>query len=165
MKEKRNRHIVDILFVLALFGIFVISAIFLISIGANIYSDTVSTMDDNFNSRTAVAYIVEKIHQTDEANCLSIGKFDENPAIIITSNSNGKEYTTYIYEYDGALRELTARNNLSLAPEAGQPILELDSFNIDIANNNLIHCSIKVNDDEDYGFNISLHSKGGSDEE
>lgn len=164
MREKDNKHIIDILFVLALFGIFVISAIFLISIGANIYSDTVKSMDNNFNSRTAVAYIIEKVHQSDENASVSVGDFDGCPSLIINSVSNDKEYTTYIYECEGSLRELTVRSNISLSPKAGQKILDIDSFSIEKRNDNLICCSIKVNHNEDYDFNVALHSKGGLDE-
>lgn len=164
MREKENKHIIDILFVLALFGIFVLSAVFLISIGANIYSATVKSMDNNFNSRTAVAYILEKVHQSDEEGSITVGDFEEYPSLIISSYSNDKEYITYIYECEGALRELTVRSNVSLSPKAGQKILDVDSFNISMGSDNLISCSIRVNHDEDYDFNIALHTKGDSDE-
>lgn len=45
MKRKSNepsRHIVDILFVLALFCVFAASALMLVTIGANVYKQTLS---------------------------------------------------------------------------------------------------------------------------
>lgn len=163
MNEKNNRHIVDILFVIALFGIFVLSAVFLISIGANIYSKTMSNMNSNFNSRTAVAYITEKVRQSDTTGSISIGSFDGNNAIIISSTINDKEYTTYIYEFGGKLMELMVRSDLTLSPSAGQKLLDVNEFTITSVNPNLAHISLRLDNDEDYDFYISIHSGGHDD--
>ena len=97
MNDKDNRHIIDILFVISLFSLFVISAIFLISIGANIYSKTMVNMDSNFSSRTAVAYIIEKVHQSDADGNIELGSLDSCESIVITSYAAEREYKTYIY--------------------------------------------------------------------
>ena len=68
MEERQQRHIIDILFVLALFGIFALSAIFLITIGANIYGKTMNNMERNFDTRTALAYITEKVRRSSVQN-------------------------------------------------------------------------------------------------
>ena len=72
MLEKQQRHIIDIFFVIALFCLFALSAIFLISIGADIYGKTVTNMEDNFNTRTALAYITEKVRQSDKDGQISV---------------------------------------------------------------------------------------------
>ena len=58
---RRDKSIVDMLFLLALFGVFLISALFIVLFGANIYKKTVNDMDANFSARTSVSYITEKI--------------------------------------------------------------------------------------------------------
>ena len=56
--QKQEKHfIVDILFVLALFGVFAVSALALVTIGADVYQHTVEDMGVNYESRTAVSYI------------------------------------------------------------------------------------------------------------
>ena len=165
-KDKNNQHIVDILFVIALFCIFVLSAIFLISIGATIYSKTMSNMSSNFDSRTAVAYIVEKVHQSDEAGNVSIGEFNGQKALIISSYSAGREYKTYIYEFEGELKELMSRADVTLSCEAGQPIIKVDSFTIENVCDDLIKCHIDMPDDKNYTFYVTLHSdEGGQNDE
>ena len=94
MNQKRERHIIDILFVIALFCIFALSAIFLISVGADIYGKTVSHMEANFNSRTAFAYVTEKIRQSDQADGISLGEIDGRPALLLSRNLNGTDYIT-----------------------------------------------------------------------
>lgn len=159
MNKKDHHHIIDILFVIALFCIFVMSALFLISIGANIYSKTVNSMGENFDSRTAVAYITEKIHQSDENGNISISYFDGCPAIVITSVHNDKEYTTYIYEYENELMELMMRSDVVLSPEVGQSIIAIEDFNIKKIDDQLVRCSIVMNEGTNYDFYICLHTE------
>ena len=64
VKQERN-HIVDVLFVLALFVVFTLSALVLVILGANVYRQTVSYMDENYEARTAYSYLTEKVRQND----------------------------------------------------------------------------------------------------
>ncbi len=168
MKDKQNKHIVDIMFVIALFSIFVLSAIFLISIGAGIYSKTMSTMTSNFNSRTAVAYIMEKARQSDVHDSVSVGDFDGNEALVITSTVHDKDYITYIYEYEGVIKELMVRTDITLSPSAGQDIIAVDSFHITPVNDSLVRCSVVMEEKESYEFYIDIRSgqfEGGAEDE
>lgn len=159
MNEKDNRHVVDILFVIALFGVFVVAAMFLISVGANVYGKTMTNMDANFTSRTAVAYITEKIHQADEDGAVDVGDFGGNNAICIKQNINDIDYITYIYELDGELCELTQRGDIELDPEAGQGIISVKDFSVSKPYDNLISCTVDMDDDDSYSFNVALHSE------
>lgn len=164
MNEKNDRHVIDILFVIALFCAFVVSAVFLITIGAKVYSSTIDHMNQNFDSRTAVAYIIEKIHHSDAEGNISVGKFEENDAIIISSQINDTEYLTYIYEFEGELKELLIRKDLVLSPHAGQSILPIDSFSVSEESSGLIKCSILPKNGENYEFYITSHTGGGANE-
>ena len=159
MFEKDNKHIIDILFVIALFCLFVLSAIFLITIGANIYSKTMANMDTNFNSRTAIAYITERVRQSDENDSIDIGNFEDCPSLIIYSTKGDKDYITYIYEYEGELRELTVRSDVELSPKAGQSIIEVQEFTLEYVSENLVKCSITMEDNENCDFLVTLHTK------
>ena len=48
---KRNKSVVDFLFILALFGAFAITALFVVLFGARIYKTTVSNMNTNYEKR------------------------------------------------------------------------------------------------------------------
>lgn len=159
MNEKQNRHIIDILFVIALFAIFVLSAVFLISIGAKIYSKTMSNMENNFNSRTAVAYITEKIHQSDENGNVSLGKFEGSDAIVIDSVMAGKEYVTYIYLHEGQIKELTLRKDIILSQSAGSPIIAVDDFTMEMVSDSLASFNITISNDESYHFYVNIYSE------
>lgn len=160
MEEKQQRHIIDILFVLALFGIFALSAVFLITIGANIYGKTMNNMENNFDARTALAYITEKIRQSDLENQIGIGDLDGRPALIISSGTGENQYKTYLYEYQGTLKELMMKPDILLAPSAGQDILTVSDFKLTPVNDRLINCCITIDQEQSYDLFISVHSGG-----
>lgn len=164
MEGKQQKHIIDLLFVVALFCLFALSAIFLISIGADIYGKTVNTMEQNFNTRTSIAYITEKVRQSDQENTISLGTLANTPAIIISSNVADVNYETYLYEYDGSLRELILREDVMLGPEAGQEILSVYDFSLTPVNDKLFNCTITADDQQTYELYISVHSGGLTNE-
>lgn len=65
-------HVVDFLFTLALFCVFAASALMVVVIGANVYRQTVRGMDSNYDSRTSLTYLTEKVRQNDAANAVTI---------------------------------------------------------------------------------------------
>lgn len=160
MDVKQQRHIIDLLFVITLFCIFALSAIFLISIGAGIYGKTVDHMESNFNTRTALAYLTEKIRQSDNNASVSIGKLDDCEAIIITSQTETVNYYTYLYEQDGYLKELMTRQDIPLGPEAGQTILAVSSFSLEPVNEHLFNCRITIDKQPPYDLYINVRSGG-----
>ncbi len=131
--KQENRHIVDVLFVLALFCVFAISALMLVMLGANVYQKTVNNMDDNYNSRTAFSYITEKIRQNDTSSAVSVGTLEGRPAILLSQEIDGKPFTTYLYEYDGYLTELFTGEGTNLGSDilkAGHPLIPLKNFTL-----------------------------------
>lgn len=160
MENRQQRHIIDILFVLALFGIFALSAIFLITIGANIYGKTMANMEKNFGTRTALAYITEKVRQSDLENQISVGELDGCPALVISSGTGENQYKTYLYEYQGTLKELMMKQDILLSPSAGQDILAVSGFELLPVNNRLLNCRITINNGQSYDLFISVHAGG-----
>lgn len=160
MEERQQRHIIDVLFVLALFGIFALSAIFLITIGANIYGKTVNNMEKNFDTRTALAYITEKVRQSDLEGQISVGELDGCPALIISSGTESNQYQTYLYEYQGSLKELMMKQDIVLSPSAGQDILSVSDFELEPVSSRLINCRITIGSEQTYDLYISVHSGG-----
>lgn len=125
---KEKRHVVDFLFVLTLFFVFAISTLLLVIIGANVYKKTVDNMTINYNTRTAYAYLTEKIRQNDQEGAIEIGTFEGNPAVILTEEIDDTLYRTYLYLYDGSIRELFSPVDIDMDPDAGQIIMPATNF-------------------------------------
>ena len=87
--QKQEKHfIVDILFVLALFGVFAVSALALVTIGADVYQHTVEDMGVNYESRTAVSYIMEKVRQNDTADSIFLTDLENVLLILCVGRSD-----------------------------------------------------------------------------
>lgn len=160
--KESGRHIIDVLFVLALFGFFAASSLILVTIGANVYKHTAANIDCHFTERTAYAYLTEKLRQNDTADGVSLGELEGVPALILTHKEEGAEFCTYLYLYDGYLKELYLRKNSFSGTNilsAGQNILSLDSFKITVLGNNLIRLTLNTGD----GKLITLYASLKSD--
>ena len=125
LELNQKRHMADLMFMIALFCVFISSALFVVLIGANVYQKTAGQADQADTSRMALLYLTEKIHQNDAQNVISLGKADGQDALLLEQDYNGTAYITYIYSYDGYLRELFVEKGQDIAAQDGQAILQL----------------------------------------
>ncbi|HUM82779.1 MAG TPA: DUF4860 domain-containing protein [Lachnospiraceae bacterium] len=161
MTDKSSRHrYVDILAVLLLFLVFSMTALLLVLSGAGVYEKTAARMKSSFTTRTALSYLIEKIHENDASGVISVSELDGNGLLAFRFSENGTSYCTWIYLSDGSLKELTARisssseqdpgqasltDSPSFRPDAGQTLLSASSFTAE-ENNGLITLSVTDSD-------------------
>ena len=157
---KRDKSIVDALFLLALFGVFLISALFIVLFGAKIYKNTVKSSDDSFVQRTCYTYITEKMRQNDNSKGIKIDTSDANSTVTLSKTVNGKDYLTYLYCDDGYLKEYTTSAGNTLNKQAGNKIIELDSLNAVECNKNLYQFTLSGSGVES-SFYVSITSDLG----
>lgn len=159
-RNQEKHFIVDILFVLALFGVFAVSALALVTIGADVYQHTVEDMGVNYESRTAVSYIMEKVRQNDTADSIYLTTLEDAPALCMLSRIEDETYGTYLYFYDGHLKELFMREGASLGGQvlpAGTDIMELKGLTFSYVSNDLIRASLQTASGESHMFYIHTH--------
>lgn len=151
---------IDTVFVICLMLLFLISALTVISIGANIYKKNVATTSENYAQRVSIAYITEKVRQSDVDGNVYVQKLFDQNVLVFEQTVNGSVYNTYIYSYDGYLRELFARADLdNFYLQTGQKILKLDSFDIEKANEDLLKATVTEEDGSKETVFIAVHSK------
>lgn len=156
-KHIENRHIVDTLFVLTLFAVFAICSMLLIAFGANIYQKTINNYEEHFNISTSVAYINEKLRQSDDSNAIELIDFGSSDAFRISSSFNDTDYYTYIYMDDGYLKELYAKAENELSPKAGKKLLPINSFDINVSKEGLY--TYTITDMYDSTMTVNVTSK------
>lgn len=160
VKQERN-HIVDVLFVLALFVVFTLSALVLVILGANVYRQTVSYMDENYEARTAYSYLTEKVRQNDIYGSVSVGELEGTRALILTREINDATYATYLYLHQGSLRELFIRQGSDIGSDplsAGRAILPLRDWEPEMADEHLLRIDLTLENGAHKQLFISLHS-------
>ena len=158
-----KHHIVDFLFPLALFFVFAASAVMLILTASGAYRNTAAETEKNYNARTAMAYLTEKIRQGDENGAVFLDSFDGRDALAIRQAYNGASYTTYIYADEGALKELLIKDGTDATAASGKTILEVQSFEIEEVSPHLFRFRTEDTSWEPFTFFAGFKSeKGGA---
>ena len=148
--SKSHSHSMDFLFSIALFFVFAATALVVLLLSANVYEQIVHRSTHTFEQNTALAYLTEKIHQNDHGpnGSIELTQFDGCEALAISQSYNGTMYTTYIYEFEGQLKELFIQNGVQATAQAGTTIL------------NLHHLDMKAIDE--HLFEFTCYSEDGS---
>ena len=77
----------------------------------------------------------------------------------LSETVNDTIYTTYIYCYDGYLREITVSDGTTVLPGDGQKIIETNALAIDMVSSNLYCFTITDTTGYTYPLYISLNAK------
>ena len=128
MKDERKTQSIGSLAALLLFAVFAACVLVVLLTGAGTYRRLTERDLAAFDSRTAARYVTTRVRQTDRAEGLSLRKIDRLDALVLTEEIDGEPYETWIYCYDGQLRELFVRGGTPVQPESGGTILAMDSL-------------------------------------
>lgn len=126
-----KRHVVDFLFTLALFCVFAASALLVVIMGANVYKDTVDAMNENYENRTSLTYLAEKVRQYDTGGAVRLDAVGESPALVLRQQLEERVFETWIYVDEGYLKEILVAEGFDLKPSDGQVIKELASLKLE----------------------------------
>ena len=141
VKGRLRKHNIDIMFLMVLFLIFTFSAVSVLLMAVNSYRAVVYANESNANARTATAYIREEVRQHDNGGAVSI---DEIDGIKCIKMPEGSGYSLYIYEYEGNLMELEAKDGAGITADFGNKILEINGM--EISQDNPAEINIQIED-------------------
>ena len=131
MHLKQNEvHTMDTVFILMLLALFSIISVLVILSGAKQYESIADKMSRNYETRTVSAYLSEKLNQNDISGSAFVCNLAGTEALALMQKEGGKDYCTYIYAYDGYLREITVLAGTEFSPDFGQKIVETASLSI-----------------------------------
>lgn len=128
MNDTRRTQSIGSLTALLLFAVFAVCVLVVLLTGAGTYRRLTERDQAAFDSRTAARYVTTRVRQADRAEGLSLRKIDGLDALVLTEQIDGEPYETWIYCYDGHLRELFVRGGTQVQPESGETILAMDSL-------------------------------------
>ncbi|NLL63704.1 MAG: DUF4860 domain-containing protein [Ruminococcaceae bacterium] len=133
--KKRTAYTVDTIFVLVLFVIFAITVLFVLVSGAGVYKDTQAVMQERFEERTCISYINSKVNHYDATGKVYITEFAGVSALALEETVSNIDFVTYIYCYDGHVKELLFEKGLEFNPSAGQDIIDAKSLSFELEGN------------------------------
>ena len=120
-------------------------------------------MNRNYEIRTTSSYLTEKVHQSDTITGVSVVDFSIGPALALTSKQNNQAYTTYIYYYDGSLKELFVKEDTAFTPSAGQTIVQLHGFAPEIIHTGLIRITFTDTQNKDHCIYLDVNAASGKE--
>lgn len=100
----RRSYVVEILFTLVLFTLFVVGSFFILLSGANAYQKQVEEIQNIEELRLPLSYISTKLHQASKDN-VSIEIVDGINCLLIEEVIDNKTYVDMFYYQDGYLYE------------------------------------------------------------
>ncbi len=136
------RHSVSGLFVFLLLGMFAVFSTVMVLLGARAYRNIASAQEQHNNDRIAPAYLRSMIRATDERDAYLIESLGNGDVLTIRQDYDGEQVDTYIYCYDGYLREyvITLDPDLEFEPENGETICPMDRIFFEIeSKSSLMH--------------------------
>lgn len=158
--DHKHSSKIDSVFVIALFTMFAATAFLLILIGAKQYKNTAENMDANYECRTISSYLTEKIRQSDCQGNIQTTFLEGVPALSLETTENDILYTTYIYYYKNALREIVVNSSSVFSLESGQEIIKTGGFTAEQITDQLLKITIITTKKEKQTLFLPLHSNG-----
>lgn len=152
MKDK-NTKITD-LAVLPVFAVFAVCVLTVLLYGARVYSLLTQQGEESFRMRTLTQYVTTRVRQ---AETVSVTDFAGCEALALTEQSDGTTYVTYVYCYEGFLRELFCAEGASLLPADGEKLLPAERLQLSVEGDLLT----AVVD----GFTVNLQLRGKGEAE
>ena len=124
MKREKIQHHMDGLLLLLLFGVFAVCVLSVLLTGARAYRRLTLRDQEAYSRRTCVQYIATRVRQGDMEGAVTVEPFGEGDALVMAKDG----YVTRVYWHDGWLMEMYAGEDVQLAPEDGEKIMELDGL-------------------------------------
>lgn len=146
--------------VFSLCALFAVLAMGLTLLASSVYRATAGEADENYTHRVALSYLVNQFRRGDEINCIALTEFGGSDALVLTERVAGSEYVTYLYCYDGQLRELYTERGTDLTPADGTAILPLKSVSFS-GEGSLVHITITDGAGNEYAADVSQRSAVG----
>lgn len=163
MQKQKTSQTIDVIFVLVLFCTFAAAILMVLLTGASSYKGIVATMEEHYEERTALSYIEAKAHHYDLDGAIAVGQYADQNALQLQEKVNGRSYSTWIYYYDGYVRELFCEDGLQLTPDTGQKIIEAQAFAAEYIEDNLLRvvCTGKSGNQAELFLHIRSIDRGG----
>lgn len=142
MIKKHSLHTVAVMLLILVFALSI--AIVLVN-GSISYENISTTSQKSFDDRTSLSYISTKVKYLDNnETSIFVDAIDSSPALHIVETIEETQYSTWIYFYDGNIKELFLETSEIPEPQYGFDITPAKSLDFLQISNDLIlvRCSV-----------------------
>ncbi|MCI9362166.1 MAG: DUF4860 domain-containing protein [Hungatella sp.] len=162
MQMQQKGRTVNFLFTMLLFFVFVLCALFTVLIGGKVYENINNRIQENYSGQVVLNYVANKVRQGDQAGSVTVKTIEDTPVLELAQEMNGRNYVTWIYYRDGAVRELFTNEGSGLGLKDGLTIMECQGLTFTQKASVL---EVQVTGDENSSLLLYIRSGGSEDEE
>ncbi len=159
---KHNIHTLDVVFALVLFAVFTVSVLMVLMTGVTAYRNVAHSMQEQYEERTILSYISAKVHHYDAGGAVYPGLYQGTDVLYLDEEIDGTPYTTMLYYYDGAVRELFTQRETELSLDAGFEVLDAQALSFTLESDQLIRVDCTGASGNTACLYLSIHSQGGA---
>jgi hypothetical protein len=134
------------MFTVMLLCIFALAAIFVAVLGAKVYANSAEKLQANFDTRTSIVYLSEKI-RTCPGDMYAVREVEGAKALVLSQEINGTTYESWIYVYGEKLCEAVVTKGDTPSTAGGQQIMPLRSLDAEIKDGG-IRITVVTTEDE-----------------
>lgn len=166
MKQPAHRNtgnhgqLINVLFTMLLFLVFVLCALFTVLIGGQVYENINVRSQENFTGSVALQYVANKVRQGDREGSVRVIMVEETPVLEIASGLG--DYVSWIYYRDGSVCELFFDPADGLGLADGLRILDCDGFSVAQSEDGRL-IRLETQGEGSGKLTLSLRSPGGRD--
>ncbi|MDR0347376.1 MAG: DUF4860 domain-containing protein [Coriobacteriales bacterium] len=155
-----RKHSLDLVIVVSLFFVYAACALLLCVIGANVYRNTAMTMQENFDQRTSVLYVVEKIRQNDIEGCIRVESLGEVDALVLVEKQSGRDYETWLFVRDQMLYEGLFAPGSTIDIKLCQPVMPMEALTLESPGSNTgrVNATFRMLDGKTSSITLLLRS-------
>lgn len=157
MRRKPIQHHIDALAALLLFGVFAACVLAVLLTGAGAYRRLTLRDQAAYTRRACAQYIATKVRQADGAGAIAVEEAQGIQALVLGGD---EEYITYIYCYDGWLRELYTWSQQPMSPEDGLELVQAEGLDLSLEDG-LLTVRVTGAQGREDTLLLSLRSGGG----
>jgi hypothetical protein len=125
-------------YVLMIFCLFAFGVFFTIMLAANAYQAQNEITTQGQNERILMSYIRTKVRNADTSAAVFVGQYHGLNALGIRENLGGYSFITFIYLYNGWVREIFFEEGYYFELGDSTPIIQVDALRFDRVEHGLI---------------------------
>ena len=127
----KRKHSTNMMFTVLLLGIFALAAIFVAVLGAKVYANSADKMQANFDTRTSIVYLSEKI-RTNPGDKYDVREINGSTALVLSEEINDIVYESWIFVANDRLSEIMVKEGDTVLPGTAQQIMDLKSLDAEV---------------------------------
>jgi hypothetical protein len=139
------------MFTVMLLCIFALAAIFVAVLGAKVYANSAEKLQANFDTRTSIIYLSEKI-RTCPGDAYDVRELNGSTALVLSQEVGGTTYESWIYVDKEKLCEAVVTAGDTVSTAGGQQIMGLKSLDAELVDGGIRITVLTPEDQESTTF-------------